>query len=129
MESGLSELEKIDILRERAGIGYAEAKQVLDEADGDVVQALIKLEQKGRSHVEWIQARGAEVLERVKALIREGNVRHIRVRTREGVLLDIPVTAGVVGAVLAPYLAIFGALAAIATNCTIEIERLDGPSS
>ncbi len=123
MPKDFTELEKIDILRERAGISYEEAKIALDAAGGDLVTALINLEKSGVSGSERIQAKGFELVEKVKEIVRQGNVTKIRVRTKENIILDLPITAGVVGVVLAPYLAILGGLAALATNCTIEIER------
>jgi len=125
MSREFTELEKIDILRERAGVTYEEAKLALDAAGGDLIAALINLEKSGVSGRERVQAKGFELVEKVKEIVRQGNVTKIRVRTKENIILDLPITAGVVGVVLAPYLAILGALAALATNCTIEIERGD----
>jgi uncharacterized membrane protein YvbJ len=65
-----------------------------------------------------------EVVQKVKELIHEGNVTRITVRDEKGrVLLDLPITIGVVGVVLAPLLAAAGAVAAVATKCTLTIER------
>ena len=65
-----------------------------------------------------------DLVKRVKQLIHEGNVRRIIVRDREGkTLLEIPVTVGVVGAVLAPWLAALGAIAALVTECTVAVVR------
>ena len=75
---------------------------------------------------EWseFQVTADELVGRVKELIREGNIRRIVVRGEEGkTLLEIPVTMGVIGALFAPYLAALGAIAAIATRCTIAVER------
>jgi hypothetical protein len=62
-------------------------------------------------------------LEKVKALIHEGNVRRVVVRQDNRTIAEFPLTAGVVGAVLAPVLAAIGALVALLQNCTIEVER------
>lgn len=65
-----------------------------------------------------------EVVQKVKELVHEGNVTRIMVKDEKGdLLLDLPVTVGVVGLVLAPLLAAAGAIAAIATKCTLTIER------
>jgi hypothetical protein len=70
-----------------------------------------------------------EVTKKVKELVHEGNVSKITVRDESGKsLLEIPVTAGVVGVLLAPWLAAAGAIAALATKCTIEVERKSRPS-
>ena len=64
------------------------------------------------------------LIERIKKLIHEGNVRRIVVKNEEGkVLLEIPVALGIIGAILAPWLAALGAIAAIASKCTIVVER------
>lgn len=69
---------------------------------------------------------GDQVLRKVKELIREGNVRRISIRNEEGrTLLEIPMSLGVVGAVLAPTFAAVGAVAALVTNCSIVVERAD----
>lgn len=64
------------------------------------------------------------LIEKVKELLHEGNVTRIIVKDENGkVLLEIPATIGVVGAVLVPWLAALGAIAALATNCRIVVER------
>lgn len=71
---------------------------------------------------------GRNLLDRVKQIIHEGNVRRITIRNPEGKsLLDIPLTAGVVGAVLLPFWAAIGAIAALATDYTIVVEKEDEP--
>ncbi len=65
-----------------------------------------------------------DLVQKVKELIHEGNVRKISIKNEEGkTLLEIPVTIGVIGIVLVPWLAALGAIAALATNCTIVVER------
>ncbi|KYK37023.1 MAG: hypothetical protein AYK19_07745 [Theionarchaea archaeon DG-70-1] len=64
------------------------------------------------------------LIETVKELIHEGNVRRIIVKDENGkLLMEIPVTIGVIGALIAPWLAALGAIAALATRCTIIVER------
>lgn len=64
------------------------------------------------------------LIERVKALLHEGNVTRIVVKDEAGkMLLEIPATVGVIGVVLAPWLAALGAIAALATRCKIVVER------
>jgi hypothetical protein len=73
---------------------------------------------------ESIKAEGAAAFDKLKEVVHEGNVRHVRVRQRGRIIAEFPLTAGVVGAVFAPGLAAIGAIVAIAKDCTIEIERL-----
>ena len=64
------------------------------------------------------------LIERVKELLHEGNVTRIIVKNEKGdVLLEIPATIGVIGVVLVPWLAALGAIAALATNCKIVVEK------
>ena len=65
-----------------------------------------------------------DLVTKVKELIHEGNVRRIIVKDETGKnLLEIPVTVGLIGALLVPWLAALGAIAALATRCTIVVER------
>jgi hypothetical protein len=72
---------------------------------------------------ESIQVTGAELADAVQKLIEAGNVRRIRIRQGTRTIAEFPLTIGLVGAVFAPMLAAVGALAAIITECTIEVER------
>jgi hypothetical protein len=64
------------------------------------------------------------LIKKVKELLHEGNVTRIIVKDEKGkVMLEIPATVGVIGVVLAPWLAALGAIAALATNCKIVVER------
>jgi len=69
---------------------------------------------------------GDDLLKKVKDLLHEGNVRRLIIKNEEGKkLIEIPLTIGVVGAVLLPVWAAIGAIAAVVTDCTIEVERVD----
>lgn len=75
-------------------------------------------------HREKYKVAGDKVISTIKELIHEGNVRHVVIKTDEGrTLIEFPVSIGVAGAVLLPVWAAVGAVAAIVTQCTIEIER------
>jgi hypothetical protein len=70
-----------------------------------------------------MKVEGGELLEKVKGLIHEGNVRRIVIRQGERSVAEFPLTVGLVGTVGAPILAAVGALAALLTNCSIAVER------
>lgn len=75
---------------------------------------------------EEFKVSGEELLKKVKELIGQGNIRRISIKNKEGkTLVEMPLTIGVVGTVLAPMLAAVGALAALVTECTIMVERND----
>jgi hypothetical protein len=81
---------------------------------------------KEKVRIETIKVEGDHLLAKVKEIVREGNVRRITITNEEGKrLLVIPLTLGVVGAVLLPVYAAVGAIAALMTKCTIEIERVE----
>jgi hypothetical protein len=67
--------------------------------------------------------KGGQLLDGLKTIIEEGNVRRVRIRQRDRTVAEFPLTIGVVGAVLAPVLAAIGAIAALLTECTIDVER------
>ena len=67
---------------------------------------------------------GDGLVAKIKELIREGNIRRISIRTAEGkTLIEIPLTIGVVGLAFAPVLAAVGALAALAADFTLVVEK------
>ena len=73
---------------------------------------------------EFFTINGEHLLQKIKELIEEGNVRRITITEKSGKeLMSFPLTIGVVGALLAPVLAAIGALAAIIGECTIAVER------
>ncbi len=72
---------------------------------------------------ETIRVQGSEILEKVKEIIHEGNARKVVIKQGERVVAEFPLTAGLVGTLLAPVLAAIGALVALLKDCSIEVER------
>jgi len=72
---------------------------------------------------ETIRLQGSEILEKLKQIIHEGNARRVVIKQGENTVAEFPLTAGVVGTLLAPVLAAIGALVALLKDCTIEVER------
>ena len=72
---------------------------------------------------------GSQLVEKVKQLIHEGNIRKVRLLHEGRTLLEIPLTIGApvvaVGIIAAPVLAALGAFAALVTECTIEVEKIE----
>jgi hypothetical protein len=74
--------------------------------------------------IEEVKVKGEDLLKKVKELIHEGNIRRIIIKNDSGeTYIEIPLTLGVVGMVVAPILAAVGAIAALASNFTIEIVK------
>jgi len=120
-------LEAIDAVRERSGVSYEEAREALEVCSGSVVDALVYLEQK-RSD------KNGELLEKVKAIVREGNVNKIRVKKDGKVLLSVPVNVaiagGLVGLAVAPWWGVLAAAAAAyGFDVKFEIVKNDGSST
>ncbi|OGF22936.1 hypothetical protein A2Y83_02135 [Candidatus Falkowbacteria bacterium RBG_13_39_14] len=73
---------------------------------------------------EEFKVSGDDIVKKVKELIKEGNARRIIIKNEKGeTMLEVPLTLGAVGAVIAPVLAAVGALVALLTKCTIVVER------
>ena len=75
---------------------------------------------------EEFKVNGEELVSKVKSLINEGNIRKIIIKNKDGkAIIELPLTIGAIGAVLAPSLAAVGAVAALLTECTLIIERAE----
>lgn len=128
----MDELAKIDLLRERLGVTYKEAKEALDQTGGDVVQALINLEQSNKKWDNQLDQKGRELVEYIKTLIKKGNVTKVRLKKQDKVVLEIPATVGAIGvggAIFYPLLAVIGVVgtvAALVAHYSLEIVRPDG---
>ena len=82
--------------------------------------------QDDKKRTEEFSVNGDQVVEKVKQLINEGNVRRVIIKDEKGEsIMEFPVTFGVVGAVLLPVFAALGAAVALMAKCTIVVERRD----
>ena len=120
-------LEAIDAVRERSGASYEEAREALEACSGSVVDALVYLEQR-RSN------KNGELLDKIKAIVREGNVNKIRVKKDGKVLLSVPVNVGIVGGLvgltIAPWWGVLAAAAAAyGFDVKFEIVKNDGSTT
>lgn len=116
------DLEKVDIIRERAGLSYRDAVEYLERAEGDVVKALVFIEEDRRAERAEFPGKGQEVLDKIKDVIRRGNETKIKVERDGRTMVELPVTAGIIGTAIAPQLALVGAVTALATGCSISVE-------
>ena len=78
-----------------------------------------------RGWQETIKVQGEHLMEQVRRLVHEGNVRRVVVKQGDKTIAEFPLTIGVVGAAIAPPLAAIGALAALLTDCSVELERVN----
>lgn len=124
------DLEKIDIVRERAKVSYTEAKDVLEKTNGNVVEALIYIEKNQKNIFNNISDVSSDFVEAIKDIVKKGNVNRIKIKKDNKVVLDIPVNAGVVGGAIGvvyiPALLAIGAIAAVISKIEVVIERPGG---
>ena len=78
-----------------------------------------------RTWWESVKVEGGDLLGRLRNLIHEGNVRRITIKQGTRSVAEFPLSVGVVGAVAAPVLAAVGAIVALLSDCTIEVERVE----
>lgn len=86
------------------------------------------MDKKEEYRKEEFQVTGEDVIAKIREIVHAGNVRRIIIKNEEGrTLIEIPLTVGVVGAVLLPVWAAIGAIAALAVNLTIVVEKVELP--
>lgn len=127
-------LEMVDQVKERTGVSYLEAKEALEATNGNVLDAIIVIEEHGigiKSCCENIV--NTESVEDVKVwlkdIVKKGYATRIRILKDDTELCDVPVNAGVSAGVIAiclPPILAFALIAAVVTKITIEITRPDG---
>lgn len=120
-------LEKMDLLRSRFNVSYAEARAALEAANWDAVEASIYLEssqRKPQSIVEELKVTGAELVETLKKLLHEGNISRVIVADQQGrELLNLPINGALAVTVIIPALTAIGAVVVLAMDYTIKVER------
>lgn len=78
-----------------------------------------------RTTIQSLEAKSGQVIDAIKELVHKGNVRKVTIKQDGRTIAEFPLTFGVVGAAVAPVWAAIGAIAALASDCTIEVERTD----
>ena len=120
-------LEKIELVKDRTGVTYKEAKEALEANGGNVVDAIISIEEtidlKSKNKVA---EQTAVVVEKIKEAVKKGNVSKIVISKDDEVLLNLPVNIGIIGTILAPWAAVAGVVAAFGTKCQIELVKDNG---
>jgi len=124
-------LEKIELVKDRTGVSYKESKEALEANGGSVVDAIIAIEEAIGTKPKFaafdnVSDCSQRVAEKVKTLINKGNVSKIIVKKDDEIVLNIPVTIGIVGTVLAPVAMVVAAVTAFGTKCVVEVIKEDG---
>lgn len=126
---GTRELEKIDLLRERMDLTYQEAIELLHLTEGSVVDALVLAEARKKQDQNSFEVRGREVVDKIQELLREGSVTKIRIIHDGKPIFVFPVTAGLVGVLIMPKLALLATSICLLGRCRIEVERDSPPET
>ena len=120
-------LEKIELVKDRTGVSYKEAKDALEAAEGSVVDAIIAIEETvDEKPAKKVNEAANETVDKIKDMVKKGNISKITIRKDDEVLLNLPLNAGLVGALLAPWGVIAGIIAAFGFKCQIELLKDDG---
>ena len=134
-------LEQVDKVKERTGVSYAEAKNALELTNGNVLEAIIFIEEKTKEENKNDESSESsndtfnktetisELKVWLKDLINKGNISRIKVSKDGNTIVDVPVNAGIAAAVIAviiPPILAFVVVAAVVTKVTIEITKADG---
>lgn len=120
-------LEKIELVKDRTGVTYKEAKEALEAAEGNVVDAIIAIEETiDQKPAAKLGEQKEALIAKMKEAVKKGNISKILV-TRDGdTLVNIPLTVGVLGTVVAPWGMIAGIVAVFGFKCKIEFVKDDG---
>lgn len=120
-------LQKIDEILKRTNTDYSTAKQALEDADGDVLEAIILIENMNKSKSSSGGSnKGEQIMNQLKDILSKGNATKLTIKKNNDVIVNLPITAGLIGAVIAPVLSAAGITAALLTQCTVEITQSDG---
>ncbi len=121
-------LEKIELVKDRTGVSYREAKDALIKADGSVVDAIILLEDEIDISPKTAAAvTASDIVSKIGELVHKGNVERIVVKKDDDTILNIPVSAGIIGTFILPEAAVISTIAALGAKCSISI--VDGEGS
>ena len=119
-------LEKIELVKDRTGVGYKEAKDALEKTDGSVVDAIILIEETIDDSTKETEKKNVQILDTIKEAVRKGNVSKIVIKKDGDIVMNLPVNIGIISTVLFPWAAIGGCIAALGTKCSIELVKEDG---
>ncbi|MGL4484443.1 MAG: DUF4342 domain-containing protein [Anaerovoracaceae bacterium] len=123
-------MEKIELVKDRTGASFKEAKLALEDNDYSVVDAIIAIEEiiNADSGVN-IKEKTADIIIALKELVKKGNASRIAITNKDGEkIVNIPVNVSIIGAIVAPWGLIVGVIAAFGFDCKIEVIMVDGSS-
>lgn len=116
MNDELERLEKVDLVQQRTGLDFRTSRSLLEESDWDLLEALTLYETSKAVD-------GCTLVERFKKVVNRGNNTKIVVKSKEDTVMKLPVTAGIVGAIFAPKLALLGAAGCLLSKCSLTLQK------
>jgi len=118
-------LEKIELVKDRTGVSYKEAKEALETANGNVVDAIIYVEER----IDGSAPKSRTIdnmIAKIKEAVKKGNVTKLTISKNDEMLLNLPVNIGIIGTVLFPWAGLAAAIAALGTKCEVNLVKDDG---
>ena len=120
-------LEKIELVKDRTGVSYKDAKEALEKTEGNVVEAIILIEDTiDTAPAEETPSRTSAILTNIKELVHKGNVSRVLISKEGETIINLPVSIGIIGTVLFPWAGVTAAIAALGTKCEIHLTKDDG---
>ncbi len=119
-------IEHVDLIMQRANVGYAEAKEALEKCNDSIVDALVYLENQDKVKPRKTKECGHGMADSITNLIHRGNRTRFILRKKEKDALNVPVNVAIIAGILAAPVAAAGILLALFTSHRIRIEKEDG---
>lgn len=120
-------LEKIELVKDRTGVSYKEAKEALEKANGSVIDAIVAIEEKvDLSGGDKTSNTVDETIKKIKEFVKKGNISRITIKKEDETILNIPLNVGIIGMVAFPWGMIVSAIAAFGFKCKIELITDEG---
>jgi predicted transcriptional regulator len=114
-------LDAIDQLRVRANISYREARELLEETGGDLIEALVYIEENSSNMMHSVSEKGKDVLRQARRVAGELHQKKMKVKLKDKTVAEIPVTIGALGTALFPKLAALGVIGLLVSHGSIEV--------
>lgn len=116
MKDELDQLEKIDLVAHRTGLDFTSSRFLLEENDWDLLQALTVFESEKKDEQK-------QLVNKIKGVINQANETKIVVKGQQKVVAKLPATLGILGAIVAPKLALLGAATCLISRCSLELKK------
>jgi len=123
----VEKLDKVELVRDRTGASYEEARDCLEANDWDVVEAIIAIEKEKKvfeTELNTMKIKGQDLLSKIKELIKQGNISKIVVKKDGNKVVSIPVNGGIILALFFPYFVALSAVIVLMAEYELEVEKI-----